>query len=91
MRRLARRGFLQSSLLPLFGFYPWECFACRTKKMVRARGGRTFHRIWDDSWLESFEPVDNPSDEELSSAASTFEEDSSPEKARSPAVPPADA
>lgn len=89
MRRLARRGFLQRALLPLFGFYPWECFACRTNKMVRARGGRVFHRIWDDSAEEAFEPVDFA--DVQPEMAATFAAGSSPETAHSPAAPPTDA
>jgi hypothetical protein len=48
MRRLARSGFLQRAILPLFGFYPWECFACRKIRCLRVRGKRVLRRIWDD-------------------------------------------
>jgi hypothetical protein len=48
MRRLARSGFLQRAILPLFGFYPWECFACRKIRYLRVRGKRVLRRIWDD-------------------------------------------
>jgi hypothetical protein len=87
LRRLARKGLLQRTLYPLLGYYPWECFACRTKRMVRARGQRTFHRIWDEVLDD---PLDNPfmrqlaltSQEESSSAA-----DSSPETEHSQGAP----
>ena len=91
MRRLARKGLLQKGVLPLFGYYPWECLGCRTKRLVRARGEHRFHRIWDDSDLESFEPADNPTNQDSLDVASTFARDSSPETAHSPAVPPGDA
>jgi hypothetical protein len=48
MRRLARRGFLQTRIYPLLGLYPWECVACRTIKMFRKRGKPAFRRIWDE-------------------------------------------
>ena len=48
MRRLARSGFFQRAILPLFGFYPWECFACRKVRFLRVRGKRVLRRIWDD-------------------------------------------
>jgi len=91
MRRLARRGLLQKGVLPLFGYYPWECFSCRTKKLVRARGGRVFHRIWDDSFLDSFDMADHPSDEGSPGSAPTFEEGSLRETVHSQGVPPGDA
>jgi len=48
MRRLARSSFLQKYVFPLFGYYPWECFACRKIRLLRVRGKRAFKRIWDD-------------------------------------------
>jgi hypothetical protein len=51
LRRLGRKGFLQRFIFPVFGYYPWECFACRRKWLVRTRGQRRFRRLWDD-----FEP-----------------------------------
>lgn len=35
LRRLARRGFLQVKIFPLFGYYPWECPVCRKTIMVK--------------------------------------------------------
>jgi hypothetical protein len=29
LRRVPRKGFLQTKLYPIFGFYPWECAICR--------------------------------------------------------------
>jgi hypothetical protein len=55
MRRLARSGFFQRAILPLFGFYPWECFACRRIRYLRVRGKRVLRRIWDD---DLFVPAD---------------------------------
>ncbi|HUD56641.1 MAG TPA: hypothetical protein VMR02_15540 [Terracidiphilus sp.] len=55
MRRLARSGFFQRAILPLLGFYPWECFACRKIRYLRVRGKRVLRRIWDD---DLFVPAD---------------------------------
>lgn len=51
LRRLGRKGLLQRFIFPVFGYYPWECFACRRRWLVRTRGQRRFRRLWDD-----FEP-----------------------------------
>jgi hypothetical protein len=48
MRRLARSGFFQRAILPLLGYYPWECFACRKIRFLRVRGKRVLRRLWDD-------------------------------------------
>src|SRR5579863_371262 len=95
MRRLGRKGFLQSKLFPVFGFYPWECLACRSKRLMRSRGTRVFHRIWDDSWIESVEAFDGADSEspglESMSEGPTCEAYSSPEREHSQAAPLADA
>jgi len=41
--RLARIGFFEEKILPVFGYYPWVCGACRTMKYFRVRGKR-MHR-----------------------------------------------
>lgn len=57
LRRRLRAGFLQKVILPVLGYYPWECLSCRKTWMLRVRGGRTFRRIWDE-----FDPeFDTPS------------------------------
>jgi hypothetical protein len=33
-------GFWQRSMLPLFGFYPWECVLCRHKRYLHSDGKR---------------------------------------------------
>ena len=43
LRRLNRRGWAQLQLLPLLGFFPWECTLCRTR-MFRRDNGRTMRR-----------------------------------------------
>jgi hypothetical protein len=48
MRRLARSGLFQRAILPLLGYYPWECFACRKIRFLRVRGKRVLRRLWDD-------------------------------------------
>jgi rubredoxin len=40
MRRLTRRGFLQTDVFPRFGYYPWECPMCRRRRFYRVRGKR---------------------------------------------------
>ncbi|HUB30009.1 MAG TPA: hypothetical protein VL967_09940 [Terracidiphilus sp.] len=43
LMRLARIGFFEEKILPVFGYYPWVCGACRTMKYFRVRGKR-MHR-----------------------------------------------
>lgn len=40
MRRLVRESFLQRSVYPLFGYYPWECPLCRKPVLLRQRRER---------------------------------------------------
>jgi len=40
LMRLARIGFFENKLLPLFGYYPWVCGACSKRKYFRIRGRR---------------------------------------------------
>lgn len=40
LRREAREGFLENKLFPLVGYFPWSCYACRKRKMVRDRGSK---------------------------------------------------
>ena len=37
MRRVARQGFLQRQIYSLFGYYPWECGACKKVILLRKR------------------------------------------------------
>jgi hypothetical protein len=37
LRRLARRGFLQRKVYSRFGYYPWECAACREPLLLKKR------------------------------------------------------
>jgi hypothetical protein len=37
VRRTQRRGLLQKHVLPLFGFFPWECPVCREPIFFRKR------------------------------------------------------
>jgi rubredoxin len=37
MRRLFRRGFVQTKVLAFFGFYPWECPVCRKPHYYKER------------------------------------------------------
>ena len=40
MRRVARKGFMQQRIYPLFGYYPWHCSNCRTEFMLRKKNHR---------------------------------------------------
>jgi hypothetical protein len=40
LRRLARKGFLQLNVYPVFGLYPWECPLCRKALMVKKKYAR---------------------------------------------------
>jgi len=35
--RMERRGFFQTKILPIFGYYPWLCGVCRTSFLTRKR------------------------------------------------------
>jgi len=35
--RLERKGFFEVKILPMFGYYPWLCGACKTSFWVRKR------------------------------------------------------
>ena len=37
-RRLNRVGFFERQLLPVFGFFPWECALCRRKSYLHNEG-----------------------------------------------------
>ena len=41
--RAKRKGFLQSRIAPLFGYYPWHCTQCKSNCMLRKRGERRRH------------------------------------------------
>lgn len=43
MRRLPRQGFWQKSIMPMLGYYPWECPLCRELSYIKRRGKRV-HR-----------------------------------------------
>jgi len=43
-RRVERKGFLQKKILPMFGYYPWLCGACKTNFLVRKRYRRKSQR-----------------------------------------------
>ncbi len=38
--RTKRRGFVQTVVLPLLGYFPWECASCRFQHLSRQRGVR---------------------------------------------------
>jgi hypothetical protein len=43
-RRIERKGFLQTRIYPLFGYYPWMCGACKTSFYMRKRQRRKSKR-----------------------------------------------
>lgn len=43
-RRVNRMGFLQTTLLPYFGYFPWECVMCRRKTYFRDSGHKPIVR-----------------------------------------------
>lgn len=43
LRRVKRKGFWQKVVLGRFGFYPWECSACRKIIILRNRGQNRRH------------------------------------------------
>jgi hypothetical protein len=76
MRRLARSGFFQRAILPLLGYYPWECFACRKIRFLRVRGKRVLRRLWDDDLYtpeDEAEPPAHPN--EIPADAREYEQD----------------
>jgi len=44
MRRISRSGFLQKTIFPLLGYYPWKCASCRLEKLFHNRGPRRSSR-----------------------------------------------
>ena len=44
MRRINRTNFLQRTVLPWFGIYPWECAMCRKKTFFRDSGHSAMRR-----------------------------------------------
>ena len=43
-RRLERKGFMQTKIYPIFGYYPWVCGACKTTFLSRKRYRRKLKR-----------------------------------------------
>jgi predicted RNA-binding Zn-ribbon protein involved in translation (DUF1610 family) len=37
VRRVYRKGFLQETIYPIFGYYPWKCMRCGEKVFLRKR------------------------------------------------------
>jgi predicted RNA-binding Zn-ribbon protein involved in translation (DUF1610 family) len=40
MYRLERKGIIQKSIYPFFGFFPWQCKECGNEVMLRKRNRR---------------------------------------------------
>lgn len=43
-RRLERKGFLQTRIYPIFGYFPWMCGACKATFLMRKRYRRKSKR-----------------------------------------------
>jgi hypothetical protein len=41
--RIFRRGYLQETIYPMFGFYPWKCKVCHRSMMFRMRKWSRMH------------------------------------------------
>ena len=37
LQRIERKGFLQNTILPMFGYFPWSCYFCRVRSIIRRR------------------------------------------------------
>jgi ribosomal protein L44E len=35
--RVFRKGFLQTQVYPMFGYYPWKCKQCKAHSMLKLR------------------------------------------------------
>jgi hypothetical protein len=44
LRRINRHGFLEETMLPKLGLYPWECAMCRKKTFLRDNGHAEIRR-----------------------------------------------
>jgi hypothetical protein len=72
-RRLNRMGFLERKVLPMLGYFPWECALCRRKTYLHADGhkavglslGRDRRRV-----QAAFDPPDRRQPQSSSAAAS---------------------
>jgi len=40
IQRIKRKGFFQTRLASIFGYYPWHCSECRKDHLLKARGVR---------------------------------------------------
>jgi hypothetical protein len=40
MMRRKREGFLEKSIYPRFGYYPWVCAICKKEVLLKVRGDR---------------------------------------------------
>ena len=43
LRRIERVGFLETKILPLFGYYPWECPVCGGRIHIKKQHARKKH------------------------------------------------
>jgi hypothetical protein len=40
LSRTKRVGFLEEYICPYFGYFPWTCYCCKERMMVKSRGER---------------------------------------------------
>jgi hypothetical protein len=43
--RVKRRGFVQKQVMPFFGYFPWQCGACRFEWNSKVRGEKRKRRV----------------------------------------------
>jgi len=49
--RVEREGFLQTKVLPRWGYYPWKCSLCHARTLLKSRGpGKRRKPSIADAW-----------------------------------------
>jgi len=43
--RVKRKGFMQKQVMPFFGYFPWQCGACRHQWNSKIRGEKKRRRV----------------------------------------------
>lgn len=57
-RRINRQGFIERSVLPLIGLFPWECVLCRHRRFFFDEGKGTYVRRRRSAPIETAGPPD---------------------------------
>jgi ssDNA-binding Zn-finger/Zn-ribbon topoisomerase 1 len=48
LQRVEREGFLENSVYPRLGYFPWICTECKARNLVKFRGERKRKRSSGD-------------------------------------------